>query len=218
MIFGLFGGGGGGSSTPDAPNYDTPDALKSFLNYSSTATMEDGPGAANFAESLFNAMQKGNLDQPTAVGLLNSRLAGNSSFYGSKKFSDFLNYEVPNESQDQIIQGAANTVFYRDLDSGDLNAYKTLAESMGKTGSPTELSNFIQTRMAGTLEGQNKYKDDTRRAMESYYGMSHRDDKGNLTGGYGVFGTGDESVKMVEQANKEMGFLKDYSKKKMKAK
>lgn len=216
MIFGLFGSGG--SSTPDAPDYDTPDALKQFLNYSSTATMDDGPGAADFAENLFKAMQKGNLDQPTAMGLLNSRLAGNSSFYGSKKFSDFLNYEVPNENQDQIIQGAANTVFYRDLDSDDLSAYKTLAESMGKTGSPAELSNFIQTRMTGTLEGQNKYKDDIRRGMEAYYGMSHRDEKGNLTGGYGVFGTGDESVKMVEQANKKMGFLKNYSKKKMKAK
>ena len=217
MIFGLFGGGGS-SSTPSAPKYDTPDALKPFLNYSSTATMKDGPQSADYVQNLFQAMQKGSLDQPTAMALINSRLSGNSSFYGSKKFSDFLNYEVPNENQDQIIQGAANTVFYRDLDSDDLNAYKTLAESMGKTGSPAELSNFIQTRMAGTLEGQNKYKDDTRRQMESYYGMSHRDEKGNLTGGYGVFGTGDESVKMVEQANKEMGFLKNYSKEKMKAK
>ena len=217
MIFGLFGGNKS-SSTPKAPKYETPDSLKQFLDYRSSATMKDGPEAASYVDSLINAVERGNLDQPTGMALINSRLKSNSSFYGSDRFGDFLNYRLPKEDQDEIIQGAANTVFYRDLDSDDLSAYKELARSMGKTSSPAELSNFIQGRMASTLEGQNKYKDDTRRAMEAYYGMSHRDDKGNLTGGYGVFGTGDESVGMVEQANKEMGFLKDYSKKKMKAK
>ena len=187
--------------------------------------MKDGPQSANYVQNLFQAMQKGNLDQPTAMALINSRLSGNSSFYGSKKFSDFLNYEVPNENQDEIIQGAANSVFYRDLNSGDLSAYKELAKSMGKTGSTAELSNFIQTRMAGTLEGQNKYKDDTRRSMEAYYGMSGRDEDGNLTGGYGIFGTDPSSKQMVTDAYKEIfdngkaqKNLNDYTKKKMRAK
>jgi len=224
MIFGLFGGGG--SSTPDAPDYKTPDRLKPFLSYSSTATMKDGPEAANYLQNLLKALDKGSLDQPTAMALANSRLASNSSFYSSNKFGDFLNYRLPNEDQDEIIQGAANTVFYRDLDTDDLSAYKELARSMNKTGSPAELSNFIQTRMSGTLEAQNKYKDDTRRQFEAYYGVSGRDEQGNLTGGYGVFGTGPDSKQMIADAREEMmGFddkaqknLRNYTKNKMKAK
>ena len=84
MIFGLFGGGG--SSSIDPPEYKTPDRLSSFLNYSSAATMEDGPEAASYLQNLFQAMEKGSLDQPTAMALANSRLSGNSSFYGSNKF------------------------------------------------------------------------------------------------------------------------------------
>ena len=55
MIFGLFGGGG--SSTPDAPDYKTPDRLKPFLNYSSTATMKDGPEAANYLKELTSSIR-----------------------------------------------------------------------------------------------------------------------------------------------------------------
>ncbi len=97
---------------------------------------------------------------------------------------------------------------------------------MNKTGSPSELSNFIQTRMSGTLEAQNKYKDDTRREAEAYYGVSGRDEQGNLTGGYGVFGTGPDSKQMIADAREEMmGFddkaqknLRNYTKNKMRAK
>ena len=188
--------------------------------------MKDGPEAANYLKNLLQALDKGSLDQPTAMALANSRLASNSSFYSSNKFGDFLNYRLPNEDQDEIIQGAANTVFYRDLDTDDLSAYKELARSMNKTGSPAELSNFIQTRMSGTLEAQNKYKDDTRRQFEAYYGVSGRDEQGNLTGGYGVFGTGPDSKQMIADAREEMmGFddkaqknLRNYTKNKMKAK
>ena len=226
MIFGLFGGGSSSSNVPDI-DYETPDSLKPFLSYSSTATMKDGPEAANYLQNLFQALDKGSLDQPTAMALANSRLSSNSSFYSSDKFGDFLNYRLPNEDQDEIIQGGANTVFYRDLDSDDLSAYKQLAGSMGKDDNPIELSNFIQTRMSGTLEAQNKYKDDTRRKEEAYYGISGRDEQGNLTGGYGVFGTGPDSKQMVADAREEMmGFdddkaqknLRNYTKNKMRAK
>jgi hypothetical protein len=215
MIFGLFGGGG--SSTPSAPKYETPDALKPFLNYSTTATMTDGPQSADYVQNLFQAMGKGNLDQPTAMALINSRLSGNSSFYGSKKFGDFLNYELPNEDQDQVIQGAAQSNFFRDLDSDDLKAYKTLAQSMGKTGSAAELSNFIQGRMATSLEGMNKYKTPEITEKEAYYGRALRDKKGNLTGQFGIFGVDEKGAETAKTARKSLAkgaeFTKNYLKK-----
>lgn len=214
MIFGLFGGGG--SSTPDAPKYETPDSLKPFLNYTNKNVFEDGPKAASFANTIYGAVNKGNLDSSTGLALLQSRLQGDSDFYSSDKFGDFLNYSVDNEDQDQIIQGAAQTAFYRDLDSKDLNAYKTLAQSMGKTSSPAELSNFIQQRMATTLEGQNKYLDDGMRAAQAYYGRALRDDDGNLTGEFGMFGMGEDGAKRAQQAKEVTDASNEFTKKYMK--
>ena len=179
MIFGLFGGRSSSSNVPDI-DYETPDSLKPFINYSSQSTYRDGPLAADYAANVYKAMEKGNLDQPTAVGLLNSRFNPTSSFFSSDRFGEFLDYEVPNEDQDQIIQGAAQTNFFRDLSSEDLSAYKTLAQSMGKTGSASQLSNFIQQRMATTLEGMNKYKTPEIADKEAYYGRALRDDEGNF--------------------------------------
>ena len=56
-------------------------------------------------------------------------------------------------------------------------------------------------------------------------GMSGRDEDGNLTGGYGIFGTDPSSKQMVTDAYKEIfdngkaqKNLNDYTKKKMRAK
>ena len=220
MIFGLFGGRGSSSSrgfkAPDI-DYETPEGLNAFLNYADQNRFEDGPVAADYADNIYDAMRTGSIDRNMGLSLLSTRLAGNSSFYGSDKFQSFLDYELPNKDQDNIIQGAAQNVFFRDLDSDDLSAYKTLAQSMGKTGSSADLSNFIQTRMAGSLEGQNKYKDDNIRAFEAYYGRAIRDDEGNLTGTYATFGLGKEGAKRVkkrkETAEATTEFTKDYIKK-----
>ena len=215
MIFGLFGGGR--SSSVSGPDYETPDSLKRFLNYSSQSTYRDGPLAADYAANVYKAMEKGNLDQPTAVGLLNSRFNPTSSFFSSDRFGEFLDYEVPNEDQDQIIQGAAQTNFFRDLSSEDLKAYKTLAQSMSKTGSASQLSNFIQQRMATTLEGMNKYKTPEIADKEAYYGRALRDDEGNLTGQYGIFGVDEQGSKTAKMARESLSegaeFTKNYLKK-----
>ena len=217
MIFGLFGGGR--SSGPKVPDidYETPKGIKGFMNYADQNRFEDGPVAADYADNIYNAMRRGSIDRNAGLSLLSSRLAGNSSFYGSNRFQSFLDYELPNEEQDQIIQGAAQNVFFRDLNSRDLSAYKVLAQSMGKTGSSADLSNFIQTRMAGTLEGQNKYKDDNIRSFEAYYGRALRDDEGNLTGTYATFGLGEEGAKKAKRKKEVLEeateFSKDYLKK-----
>lgn len=211
MIFGLFGGGSSSSNVPKI-DYETPDSLKPFLNYSSQSTYRDGPLAADYAANVYNAMRKGNLDQPTAAGLLNSRFNPTSSFFSSDRFGDFLNYEVPNEDQDQIIQGAAQSNFFRDLSSGDLSAYKTLAKSLGKTGSASELSNFIQQRMATTLEGMNKYKTPQITDKEAYYGRALRDDEGNLTGQYGIFGVDEQGSKTAKIARESLSDAADFTK------
>jgi len=211
MIFGLFGGGSSSSNVPKI-DYETPDSLKPFLNYSSQSTYRDGPLAADYADNVYRALQKGNLDQPTAAGLLNSRFNPTSSFFSSDRFGDFLNYEVPNEDQDQIIQGAAQSNFFRDLSSGDLSAYKTLAKSLGKTGSASELSNFIQQRMATTLEGMNKYKTPQITDKEAYYGRALRDDEGNLTGQYGIFGVDEQGSKTAKIARESLSDAADFTK------
>ena len=97
MIFGLFGGGSSSSNVPDI-DYETPDSLKPFLSYSSTATMKDGPEAANYLQNLLKALDKGSLDQPTAMALANSRLSSNSSFYVSV-FTDCLYLLISIEQQ-----------------------------------------------------------------------------------------------------------------------
>lgn len=216
MIFGLFGGRSSSSSAPKI-KYDTPDSLNPFINYSDKNYFTDDSIAADYTDNLYRALQKGSIDQPTAMGLINSRLSGNSAFYGSKTFGDFLNYEVPGEDQDRIIQGAAQSNFFRDLDEDDLNAYKTLAQSMGKTGSASELSNFIQQRMATTLEGMNKYKTPQITDKEAYYGRALRDTEGNLTGQYGIFGVDEEGAKTAKMARGSLSegakFTKNYLKK-----
>lgn len=215
MIFGLFSK----PSVPSAPKvkYDTPDSLKPFLNYNKNSFLES-PGATKyFAENIYDAMSKGNLDSQTAMAFLESRIPANSDFYASKAYGDFLNYELPNEDQDQVIQGAAQSNFFRDLDSDDLKAYKTLAQSMGKTGSATELSNFIQGRMATSLEGMNKYKTPEITTAESYYGRALRDKKGNLTGEFGIFGVDKKGAETAKMAGKSLAkgaeFTKNYLKK-----
>ena len=212
FLDGLFGGGS--SSGPKVPDidYETPKSFKGFMEYTDQNRFEDGPVAADYADNIYDAMHRGSIDRNMGLSLLSSRLAGNSSFYGSDRFQSFLDYELPNEDQDQIIQGAAQNVFFRDLDSRDLSAYKVLAQSMGKTGSTADLSNFIQTRMAGTLEGQNKYKDDNIRAYEAYYGRALRDDEGNLTGTYATFGLGEEGAKKAKEKKKVLEGATEFSK------
>tara|TARA_R100001509_G_scaffold19262_1_gene9890 strand:- start:267 stop:932 length:666 start_codon:yes stop_codon:yes gene_type:complete len=209
----------GKPKTPSAPkiDYETPDSLKPFINYADQTFIESRGETREFANIIYDALTKGNLDRETASAFLDSRLPGNSDFYTSKKFSKFLNYELPKEDQKEIIQGAAQSNFFRDLNKDDLKAYKTLAQSMGKTGSATELSNFIQGRMATSLEGMNKYKTPEITAKESYYGRALRDKKGNLTGEFAAFGTGKKGAKAA-RAFKDIGaksaeFSKNYLKK-----
>ena len=208
----------GKPKVPSAPKveYETPDSLKAFINYGDKNFFES-PGATKyFANNIYDAMSKGNLDSQTAMAFLESRIPGNSDFYASKKFGDFLNYKLPKEDQDQIIQGAAQSNFFRDLNKDDLNAYKTLAQSMGKTGSAAELSNFIQGRMATSLEGMNKYKTPDITAKESYYGRALRDKKGNLTGQFGIFGVDEKGAETAKMARKSLAEGAEFTKKYLK--
>ena len=215
MIFGsLFG-----QQSPDAPDvdYETPDALKQFVSYGDKNFITNKGQFKDYASTLRSAMKSGNLDRTTAISLLNSRIEPNSKYLSSNKYRRFLEYDVPNKKQDAIIQGAAQTNFYRNLDSDDLDAYKTLAQSMGKAGTAADLSNFIQTRMAGTLEAQNKYKDDSIREKEAIYGRALRDEIGNLTGEYGFFGMGEEGAAQAQAAKDALSastaFTQNYLKK-----
>ena len=216
MIFGLFGGGGGSSTSAPDIDYETPDSLKNFINYADRNYIEDEGRAEDFVSNIYGAMRRGNLGAREGMAYINSRLSPNDSFYGSEMFDDFLNYELPNETQDQIIQGAAQTNFYRDLDSDDLSAYKVLAQSMGKTNSTADFSNFIQQRMASSLEGQNKYKTPGISDKETTMGRAIRDEDGNLTGEYAVFGMDQRGADMTAAAKDSLQAGADFTTKYLK--
>ena len=53
--------------------------------------------------SLYDAIDSGNMDQATAMAMVNSRIRPDDDFYTSKKYENILNYKMgPTKSKDMI--------------------------------------------------------------------------------------------------------------------
>ena len=87
---------------------------------------------------------------------------------------------------------------------------------MGKTNSTADFSNFIQQRMASSLEGQNKYKTPGISDKETTMGRAIRDEDGNLTGEYAVFGMDQRGADMTAAAKDSLQAGADFTTKYLK--
>jgi len=205
-LSGAFGGddsGGGGSNNIQQQQSDMLDKLlgyetpgtKFLENYAQTVFFDNekhykkNQQAQNAFGIINDAVQAGNLDPFSAMTFMESKLSPTSKFYSSKDFSKLLNASVSRDTQKDIANDAALTNFYRPLTNKENRYYRNLADSMGMNKSPMQFSSFLNSRLANTIEAQQKGPlNSYEQAASAYYGPMVRTDDGRKTGTFNVFG------------------------------
>ena len=203
----LLGGGGGGSSISAGDiqsqqedmvdkllGYETPGSR--FLeDYAMNVFMDAGDpysknkNAQNMFGIISDAVQSENLDPFSAQQFLASKLQPNSDFYSTDDFASLLNAEVGKNKQNQILNDAFITNFYRAPTAKETRYYNNLANSVGANKSTTQLTSFYNSRLANTLEADAKGPlNDYERQIQATMGTAIRDAEGYKTGTYNVFG------------------------------
>lgn len=187
--------------------YETP-GTRFLENYAQTVFFDDEDNqyndnlrAQNTFGILNDAVQAGNLDPFSAMTFMESKLSPTSEFYSSNDFSKLLNARVSKGTQKDIANDAALTNFYRPLTKQENKYYRNLADSMGMNKSPMQFSSFLNSRLANTIEAQQKGPlNSYEQAASAYYGPMVRTDDGRKTGTFNVFGMpmkGSDSSKLI---------------------
>lgn len=203
MVLGFLGnlfGGGGGPKSPSDMGYERDPRFDDLINYDGGNFM-GSTEAMGFSDTLFNAVDQGNLDQNAAMAMVNSRINPDSGYFKSKEFDDLLNYRMGDDRVRTIIGDSFATNYFRTGDPKEIEAFYLAAQAAGATNNPNELRNFMTRRLARTPEGESKRPfDEYQYKMASYYGAPVRDSQGNNTGQYAVFGRGEKGAERVAAA------------------
>jgi len=204
MIFGaikqLFTGPPKAQS-PQALGYKPSSGMEYLMNYTGKNFLSGGD-AEDFGDSIYGAIGSGNMDQATAMAMVNSRIRPDDDFYGSKEFEDILNYKMgPTKSKD-MIQDELLASYNR---YGEENEVERLYGQMDRAGvlnNPNEARQYLSQYMARTPEGIAKDMSPYL-ANRSYMGPIVQDEEGRFKG-YDVF-LGDEAK--YEAANNTINNL-----------
>ena len=206
MIFGsLFGGG---NVKPikykSSPGFD-------FLGeYAQNMGLSDAD-ARGFNDTLFDAVERGNLDQRSALAMLESRMSP-SQARNTGAYENLLNYQMDDDRIKNIISDEYTSNFFRVGTPEELNEMYGRAFDAGVVNDPNELRQYIASTLARTPEGQDKRPiDDYQRRMGAYYGAPVIDSQGRNTGQYRVFGYDDAKyAAAAENQKKTQAFTSNF--------
>lgn len=186
------------AQTPEQLGYKVPEGMEYLMNYTGK-NFFSGRGAEDFGQSIYGALQSGNVDQATAMATINSRIRPDDDFYRSKDFEDILNYKMGPTKSKNMIQDELLAGFNRYGDTAEVDRLYGQMDRAGVLNNPNEARQYLSQYMARTPEGI--YKDmSPYLANRSYYGPIIQDEEGGFRG-YDVF-LGDEAK--YEAANNIM--------------
>lgn len=194
MIFGLFKPGGlfGGpkpAETPKQLGYQASPGMEYLMEYTGKNYFSGGD-ADRYSDRIYDALGEGNLDQATAMAMVNSRIRPDDDYFGGKKFEEILNYKMGQTRSKNMIQDELLGSFNRYGDAAEVDRLYGQAKRAGVLNNPNELRNYLATNFARTPEGISKdmspYLADRGR-----YGPIVQDAEGRFRG-YDVF-LGDEA-------------------------
>lgn len=177
------------AETPQQMGYSVAPGMEYLMNYTGKNFFSGGD-AKDFGRTLYSSIGSGNMDQATAMAMVNSRIRPDDDFFRSKEFEDILNYKMgPTKSKDMIqdeLLGSYNRY-------GDREEVEQLYGQMDRAGvlnNPNEarqyLSQFLARRPEGIAKDMSPYLQN-----RSYFGPIIQNEEGEFRG-YDVF-LGDET-------------------------
>ena len=90
------------AETPQQMGYSVAPGMEYLMNYTGKNFFSGGD-AKDFGRTLYSSIGSGNMDQATAMAMVNSRIRPDDDFFRSKEFEDILNYKMgPTKSKDMI--------------------------------------------------------------------------------------------------------------------
>ena len=192
MIFGaikqLFTGPPKAQS-PQALGYKPSAGMEYLMNYTGQNFFSGGD-AEDFGKNIYGAIGSGNMDQATAMAMVNSRIRPDDDFYRSKEFEDILNYKMgPTKSKD-MIQDELLASYNRYGEDDEVERLYGQMDRAGVLNNPNEARQYLSQYMARTPEGIAKDMSPYL-ANRSYMGPIVQDEEGRFRG-YDVF-LGDEA-------------------------
>ena len=206
MIFGLFKPGGlfGGPKPAESPEqlgYKPSSGMEYLMNYTGKNFLSGGD-AEDFGESIYGAIGSGNMDQATAMAMVNSRIRPDDDFYSSKEFEDILNYKMGPTKSKNMIQDELLAGYNRYGDESEVDRLYGQMDRAGVLNNPNEARQYLAQYMARTPEGVAKDMSPYL-ADRSYMGPIIQDEEGRFRG-FDVF-LGDEAK--YEAANETINNL-----------
>ena len=208
MIFGaikqLFTGPPKAES-PKQLGYKPSAGMEYLMSYTGQNFFSGGDAEA-FGENIYDAIGSGNMDQATAMAMVNSRIRPDDDFYTSKKFENILNYKMgPTKSKD-MIQDELLAGYNRYGEEDEVERLYGQMDRAGVLNNPNEARQYLSQYMARTPEGIAKDMSPYL-ANRSYMGPIVQDEEGRFRG-YDVF-LGDEAK--YEAANETINNLQSMT-------
>ena len=191
------------AETPKQLGYEPSAGMEYLMRYTGDfKNFFSGDDAEDFGGSLYDAIDSGNMDQATAMAMVNSRIRPDDDFYTSKKFENILNYKMgPTKSKD-MIQDELLAGYNRYGEEDEVERLYGQMDRAGVLNNPNEARQYLSQYMARTPEGIAKDMSPYL-ANRSYMGPIVQDEEGRFKG-YDVF-LGDEAK--YEAANETINNL-----------
>lgn len=218
MIFNTLFGGPKKAESPAELGFTKDPDVEALLDRGLRDPSFETGDAEDFTSSLLGAVDAGNLDQGTALSLINSRVApSNSEFFTGNAFSELLNSQLDPTRAQGIIGDAFTTNLFRPGTQAQRDELFAQARDAGVLNNPNELRQFATRQLARTPEGEAKRPfDQNQLRVAAYYGRPIRNKDGVNTGQYDIFGGDEAKYAAFDKGKRETdAFLSNYLNKSM---
>ena len=172
------------AETPKQMGYQVSPAMEYLQKYTGQNFFAGGD-AEDFGETIYGALQSGNMDQASAMAMINSRIRPDDDFFGSEKFENVLNYKMGQTKSKDMIQDELLGSYNRYGDEDEVNRLYGQMDRAGVLNNPNEarqyLSQFLARRPEGIAKDMSPYL-----SGRSYFGPIIQDEEGAFRG-YDVF-------------------------------
>ena len=192
------------AQTPKQLGYSPSPGMEYLMSYTGK-NFFSGDDAEDFGDAIYGALGSGNIDQATAMAMVNSRIRPDDDYF-RKDFEDILNYKMgPTKSKD-MIQDELLASYNRYGEDDEVERLYGQMDRAGVLNNPNEARQYLSQYMARTPEGIAKDMSPYL-ANRSYMGPIVQDEEGRFRG-YDVF-LGDEAK--YEAANETINNLQSMT-------
>ena len=186
---GGYGGGGGGFSMADfelTPEEYSKNYVEKMFGITPRAYgfTADDPDSNTFADTLISGIDNNKLDKYQAFNQLGASGLNmqDPDLLNSKAYGDLLTDTVGKAEGKDMSAGFSKLLYGNEgVTNKEQEDIYDLAQSLGKTGSTQDLSNFTTAYMAQTAKGlRNRMLSPDEQALATRYGSADFDDKGSM--------------------------------------